>query len=193
MVSGCRNPGGRPRLYLSIRRARPRRSAYRHGYGRTRWRLSPVSASVSPTVLAREGIEVELRTTAGSAENLELLLGDSGVDLAFVQGGVADPSMAEQLETMGTMYLEPLWLLVRAEDMGMDGFRQICTGVRTAIGPEGSGTRDPRAHETAVRQRHRHRGSDVPGASDRQNLPQAFARRRESTRHSSSGRRRLKP
>ena len=40
---------------------------------------------------------------------------------------------------MGTMYLEPLWLLVTA-DMAIDGLREL-SGVRTAIGPEGSGTR----------------------------------------------------
>ncbi len=38
--------------------------------------------------LARHGITVQLRPTQGSAENLALLLqADSGVDLAFVQGG----------------------------------------------------------------------------------------------------------
>ena len=90
-------------------------------------------------VLAREGIDVELRATAGSAENLELLLGDSGVDLAFVQGGVADAAAREQLVTLGTMYLEPLWLMVRT-DAPIEGFQNIA-GVRAAIGPEGSGTR----------------------------------------------------
>ena len=37
--------------------------------------------------LARHGITVELRHTQGSAENLALLRADSGVDIAFVQGG----------------------------------------------------------------------------------------------------------
>src|SRR5688572_30460203 len=43
-------------------------------------------------VLAREGIKVELRNTQGSVDNLALLRNpDSGVDVAFVQGGVETP------------------------------------------------------------------------------------------------------
>ena len=41
--------------------------------------------------LAQDGIELELRTTAGSIENLELLR-EKKVDLAFVQGGTGSAS-----------------------------------------------------------------------------------------------------
>jgi len=39
--------------------------------------------------LATQGIETELRTTAGSVENLELLESGVAVDLGVVQGGLA--------------------------------------------------------------------------------------------------------
>src|SRR5208282_5911433 len=40
-------------------------------------------------ILAREGVTVTVRTTQGAAENLSLLLDPkSGVDVAFMQGGV---------------------------------------------------------------------------------------------------------
>jgi TRAP-type uncharacterized transport system substrate-binding protein len=43
-------------------------------------------------ILARDGITLEVRSTAGSVENIELLKspGD-GVDVAFVQGGIGNP------------------------------------------------------------------------------------------------------
>ena len=40
-------------------------------------------------ILSKEGITLDLRTTAGSAENLKLLGAESGgVDVAFVQGSM---------------------------------------------------------------------------------------------------------
>ena len=40
--------------------------------------------------LRTAGIEVELRTTEGSVENLALLKSGGEIDVAFVQGGIAD-------------------------------------------------------------------------------------------------------
>ncbi|MGE0387680.1 MAG: TAXI family TRAP transporter solute-binding subunit [Gammaproteobacteria bacterium] len=69
--------------------------------------------------LARNGIEVELRPTAGSAENLTLLRDPtSGVDLAFVRGGsgaalrsVDDTGAA--LASLGSLFYEPVWVFYR--------------------------------------------------------------------------------
>ena len=43
--------------------------------------------------LATAGVEVELRATAGAVENLRLLQDSDDIDLAFVQGGIADATM----------------------------------------------------------------------------------------------------
>lgn len=90
-------------------------------------------------VLARDGIHVELRQTAGSIENLELLGQDDGVDLAFVQGGVAHLVPSDNVVAIGTLYLEPVWLFVDA-DTTLEDFSDLL-GKRVAVGPEGSGTR----------------------------------------------------
>ena len=89
--------------------------------------------------LAREGIEVTLRETAGSLENLQLLSADSGVDLAFVQGGLASSAKSDTVMAIGSLYLEPLWLFVRSdyEIREMADF----AGATVSIGVEGSGTR----------------------------------------------------
>ena len=88
--------------------------------------------------LAMEGIQVELRATAGSVENLALLNGGE-VDLGFVQGGLAASVPAENVMAIGSLYLEPLWLFLRSdiviEEMG------DFAGKRIAVGAEGSGTR----------------------------------------------------
>ena len=66
--------------------------------------------------LKRHGIHVELRNTQGAAENLALLRdASSGVDLAFVQGGAAEPSADEHLVSLGSMFHEPVWLFYRAD------------------------------------------------------------------------------
>ena len=72
-------------------------------------------------LLARDGISVELRSTQGTAENLALLEDPhSGVDLAFIQGGVDDlPAATEQagedatLVSLGSLFFEPVWLFYR--------------------------------------------------------------------------------
>ena len=57
-------------------------------------------------VFAREGIELEIRQTAGSAENLALLREPgNGIDIAFVQGGVgARSAAASPLHALGSLY-----------------------------------------------------------------------------------------
>jgi TRAP-type uncharacterized transport system substrate-binding protein len=68
-------------------------------------------------LLERHGIRVELRRTAGAAENLELLRNpESGVELAFVQGGAGSPDgedPEDRLFSLGSMFYEPVWLFYR--------------------------------------------------------------------------------
>ena len=71
------------------------------------------------TQLAKFGVEVELRQTKGSAENLQLLHDPaSGVDFAFVQGGsepIPDPDdpASTGLVSLGSLFHEPVWIFYR--------------------------------------------------------------------------------
>jgi TRAP transporter TAXI family solute receptor len=89
--------------------------------------------------MSRHGISVELRETAGSGENLELLATDSGVHLAFVQSGLADNETSVGVMALGSVYFEPLWLFLRADFQieHLDGLM----GARISVGAEGSGAR----------------------------------------------------
>jgi len=88
--------------------------------------------------LGREGIELELRPTAGSVENLKLLR-EGEVSLALVQGGVEPASDATRLRSLGSLYYEPLWLFHR-QGKDVNTLRDLADS-RLAVGPEGSGTR----------------------------------------------------
>jgi TRAP transporter TAXI family solute receptor len=89
--------------------------------------------------LARAGVKVEVRATNGSPENLALLHDPrSGVSAALIQGGIASQDDAQDLETLGTVFYEPLWLFGRGgvTEKGLSGLR----GKTIAVGPDGSGT-----------------------------------------------------
>ena len=88
--------------------------------------------------LAREGIDLQIRETSGSVENIALLRDHrSGVNIAFVQGGTA--TATNSLWSLGSLYFEPLWVVTPATRAPTD-LRDL-RGRRLAVGPEGSGTR----------------------------------------------------
>lgn len=89
--------------------------------------------------LARQGLTVDVRETAGSRENLELLGQEgSAVDIAIVQSGVANASQVEELQALGSLYREPLWVFYRG-DLSLSHLRDLA-GKRIGVGSPGSGT-----------------------------------------------------
>ena len=91
-------------------------------------------------VLARDRIEVELRATAGSAENIALLeLDEAEVQVAFVQGGTHSFAQTDRLVSLATLYYEPLWIFHRS-DVPLERLTDL-GGKRVYAGPENSGTR----------------------------------------------------
>ena len=91
-------------------------------------------------VLARAGVRVRLVPTSGAVANLALLRDPrSGVSVALAQGGTTSEREAPEIELLGTVFYEPLWLFQRRElsGKGVDQLR----GRKISIGPEGSGTR----------------------------------------------------
>jgi TRAP-type uncharacterized transport system substrate-binding protein len=98
-------------------------------------------------LLRSHGLTVELRTTQGSAENLALLRDpQSGVDAAFVQGGVdtVDTGEHQKVASLGSVAYEPVWLFCREADARdrdksrLDNLSQLA-GWRINTGPSGGG------------------------------------------------------
>ena len=91
-------------------------------------------------ILARSGVELVLRPSAGAAENLDRLRDPgSNVDVALVQGGLARPGDETRLVTLGAVGYEALWFFHRTSIPleRLDALR----GRRIAAGQPGSGTR----------------------------------------------------
>jgi TRAP-type uncharacterized transport system substrate-binding protein len=105
--------------------------------------------------LKRFGIEVILRPTAGSRENLRLMQDPKeNVQIAFVQGGAGDtPATTEKdaeeklpVVSLGSIFYEPVWLFYRAESakkVKRDGVLTEITqlhGMSVNVGARGSGS-----------------------------------------------------
>ncbi|HLX79955.1 MAG TPA: TAXI family TRAP transporter solute-binding subunit [Burkholderiales bacterium] len=99
------------------------------------------------------GIDVVLRATAGSRENLRLLQDPKeDVQVAFVQGGASETLRTQEEEqqqlpliSLGSMFYEPVWIFYRqdaAKKISREGVINDLSqfrGMRVNIGTRGSG------------------------------------------------------
>ena len=91
-------------------------------------------------ILARSGVELVLKPSAGAVENLERLRSKKdGVTLALVQGGLAQPGDETRLVSLGAVAYEPLWVFHRST-VSIDRFN-VLAHLRVTAGASGSGTR----------------------------------------------------
>ena len=88
-------------------------------------------------LLANDGISLEVVPTAGSVENLQLLK-NGEVSLALVQGGSATKEDKDRLHSLGSLFLEPIWIFTRKQS-AIKRFLEL-KGKRVSIGIAGSGT-----------------------------------------------------
>ena len=95
-------------------------------------------------ILARDGITLEVKASAGSLENLDRLKADQA-QVGFVQGGVVPPKEDPDAEddsgllSLGSLFYEPVWVFYRGE-RDLTRLTDL-RGKRIAIGQEGSGVR----------------------------------------------------
>lgn len=113
-----------------------------HGHRRPRGAYQQFAERLKEE-LAKEGFELNLVPTSGSRDNLQrLLANDPQVEIALVQSGLERQLTAEeqrQLESLGAIYQEPLWLFFR-RDVELDRIADLLP-LRLGLGGEGSGTR----------------------------------------------------
>lgn len=89
-------------------------------------------------ILARDGIDLQVVASRGSADNLDLVATNQ-VDIALVQAGVTRKEPTKGLVSLGTMFRQPLSIFYRSteEKTRLSELK----GLRVAMGREGSGTR----------------------------------------------------
>ena len=96
--------------------------------------------------LKASGITVQVIQTEGSSANLQLLR-EGKADVGFVQGGTSDikPEDESNLQTLGSLFLEPIWLFYREDSAQrlikgepLTSLTQLA-GWRLNVGTEGSG------------------------------------------------------
>jgi TRAP-type uncharacterized transport system substrate-binding protein len=92
------------------------------------------------TILARNGIKLKIVSSEGSLDNLKKL-GDphSGIDVGFVQGGVAGDLPIDGLVSLGSISYVPVSVFYRGRER-LDRLSEL-RGKRVAIGVPGSGSR----------------------------------------------------
>lgn len=96
-------------------------------------------ANAYRTILARNGVQLNVLESDGSVQNLERLLNPKWhVDAALVQGGVASGKDVSSLMSLGSVAYLPMVVFYRGS--GLTQLSQL-EGKRIAIGREGSGTR----------------------------------------------------
>lgn len=90
--------------------------------------------------LATRGMTLEIRTSAGSIDNLQRLRDpNSHVDIGFVQSGLAKETETTGLVSLGSLAYQPLWVFYRGA-APMTKLSELA-GRRIALGAQGSGSR----------------------------------------------------
>ena len=121
-----------PPTEITITTANPAGSYFRH-------------AKRYAEIFAAHGVKLNVLPSAGSQQNLDRLRSaEPSSDLAFMQGGfgyLGNPfgsSERSRIETLANVNIEPVWLFSRNREI--ESLGQL-SGLRLAIGPEGSGSR----------------------------------------------------
>src|SRR5262245_50159568 len=90
-------------------------------------------------VFERNGVKLEVRESGGSLVNLKALSDPaSGVNAAFVQGGLAASKDAPGVLSIGRVAYEPLWVFHTAS-FKLERLSEL-KGKRVLVGPAGGGT-----------------------------------------------------
>ena len=91
-------------------------------------------------ILEKQKVKVNILTSNGSMENIQLL-NDKKADIAFVQNGIDSLKKQTEIKAIASIYYEPLWIFYKNDEYKMDYLIQLITK-RVSLGREKSGTED---------------------------------------------------
>lgn len=97
-------------------------------------------ATIYQVLLKESGIYLDLHPSKGMHDDIRKLKNsDSGVQMAFIQDGVASAEGSENLVSLGSLYYEPVWIFCRCKKE-ITHLSKL-KGLKIAIGKDESGTR----------------------------------------------------
>ena len=91
-------------------------------------------------VLEKQKVKVNILTSNGSMENIQLL-NEEKADIAFAQNGIDSLKKQTQIKAIASIYYEPLWIFYKKDAAKMDYLIQLISK-KISIGKENSGTED---------------------------------------------------
>lgn len=91
-------------------------------------------------ILEKQKVKVNILTSNGSMENIQLL-NEKKADIAFVQNGIDSLKKQTEIKAIASIYYEPLWIFYKNDEYKMDYLIQLITK-RISLGREKSGTED---------------------------------------------------
>jgi TRAP-type uncharacterized transport system substrate-binding protein len=96
-------------------------------------------ASIDSALLKQHGITLNIQETSSDLESLKIIKSNNAdIDLAFIQDGVARHEGAGRLESLGSLYYEPIWILCRCKS-DLSNLAKL-KGKRIAVGEVASGS-----------------------------------------------------
>jgi len=91
-------------------------------------------------LLEKENVTVHILETNGSLHNTQLLQ-EKKADIGFVQSGILNESNNKNIQSLASIYYEPLWIFYKNEGYQINYIIELI-GKKIAIGSTGSGTFD---------------------------------------------------
>jgi TRAP-type uncharacterized transport system substrate-binding protein len=89
------------------------------------------------SLLAKDGIDLELVPSAGAVQSLAFLQdAKSGVSIAIIPSGTANEYKSPELTSLGTLFYEPLWCFSKSKVIRT---YEDLAGLNISIGPASSG------------------------------------------------------
>ncbi|NDJ61474.1 MAG: TAXI family TRAP transporter solute-binding subunit [Chloroflexi bacterium] len=100
--------------------------------------ITTVFAQEYQDLLAEEGFTLNILEGVGSALTVERLISGEA-QVGIVSTGIVEPEQAEVLNTLGSLYFEPIWVFYQADQEVR--YMSDLLGKRIGVGAVGSGTR----------------------------------------------------
>lgn len=89
-------------------------------------------------ILKADGVRLDIHYSKGPFDNLNLLEDNSGVSAAFVQDGLGAYEEHPNVESLGSLYYEPIWIFYRSKNEY--NYLSQLMGDKISVGRAGHGT-----------------------------------------------------